>query len=226
MLFSDEETAKLMGELYECAWEMVRPVPRVEIDFGDGRKLTRTLQGNVATCLCTPDGRTLDIIPGVCGAEEYRRRLRAGAALAESAKSARGRLERLVADYHRELAKGVSAERIAELRNYVDRTKSGVEGRIKEALAASLEAAMPARRIPDAGKRMAEEPLKDALKDDTKYNVEVRMPKVHALLAEKPLAKPSELKVGLFRDILGYDIEDPYLGLAPVVLGGEGGRHD
>jgi len=222
VLFSDEATARIMGELYECAWECVRPVPRVEIDFGDGRKLMRTLQGNVATHLCTADGRVFDIIPGLATPEGYRKRLHDGAALANVFKALWGRPERLVADYHRELERGVTRERVDEIKSYVDFSKSGIEGSIKKALAGALEATMAA----DQTKRRAERPVADALRADVEYNVKVRMPMIHKLLAEKPLAAPADLTAGLFRDILGYDIEDPWLGLAPAVLGGEGGRHE
>jgi hypothetical protein len=46
-------------------WESVRPVPRVTIDFGDGRKLERTLTGNSAHYVLTSTGRPLDALPGL-----------------------------------------------------------------------------------------------------------------------------------------------------------------
>lgn len=60
-----------MNDSFVCAWESVRPVPRVEIDFGDGHRMTRTLNGNVITFLCTPDGKVFDVLPGVYSAEGY-----------------------------------------------------------------------------------------------------------------------------------------------------------
>ncbi len=183
MLFSNDGIAKLMNDGFECAWESVRDVPKVEIDFGNGVKLTRTLQGNVATLLCMPDGRVTDIIPGVWDLEAYQWRLSRGMALLKSGED--------VTAHHKNLMK-ISGD-------------------------APL-------RMSDMRKSRVEEPIKDSLRPDTDHNVTVRMPKIHKLLIDKPLPKPAEIRSTLFRDILGYDIDDPYLGLAPEVLGGEGGR--
>ncbi len=71
MLFSNPDVAKFMNDHFVCAWESVRPVPRVEIDFGDGHKMTRTLNGNVITFLCTPDGKAFDVLPGLYDPKGY-----------------------------------------------------------------------------------------------------------------------------------------------------------
>ena len=63
-------------------WESVRPVPKVTIDFGDGRKLVRTITGNSLHYVLDADGRARDVIPGLWGPEEFLGRLRGeGAAL-------------------------------------------------------------------------------------------------------------------------------------------------
>src|SRR5205807_4692007 len=49
---------------------MVRPVPQVTIDFGDGRKLKRTLGGNTVMEICLPDGRVVDAFPGLYTPED------------------------------------------------------------------------------------------------------------------------------------------------------------
>ncbi len=184
MLFSREDVAAELNGAWECAWVNVRPAPRVEIDFGDGRRLTRTLQGNVATYLCGPDGRVRDIIPGVCDPATYLRRLRG--------------------------ARAPAPGQIA----LADSKKMEVE---RPVLRAVTEA--------DLGKKAVEVRVKDALHEDSRYNEDVRMPRVRALLAANPGAEPAALRGELYRDILGYDLADPWLGLAPEVLGGEAGRH-
>ena len=65
----------------------------------------------------------------------------------------------------------------------------------------------------------------DHLLEDTAYNKRVRYPAVRALLAGRPLSSPAGWTEELFRDVLGVDLADPYLGLAPYVLGGEEGRY-
>ena len=47
-LYTNQEISALLRDNFVLHWQSVRPVPRVTIDFGDGRKLERTLTGNSA----------------------------------------------------------------------------------------------------------------------------------------------------------------------------------
>jgi hypothetical protein len=64
-LYSNQELSRYLRDHYVLHWESVRPVPRVTIDFGDGRKLERTLTGNSAHFVFTGDGQPLDVLPGL-----------------------------------------------------------------------------------------------------------------------------------------------------------------
>ena len=64
-MLSDANVLQFLNEQVVPCWESLRPVPKVSIDFGDGRKLTRTLQGNTVMYLCYADGRVVDALPGV-----------------------------------------------------------------------------------------------------------------------------------------------------------------
>ena len=68
----------------------------MEIDFGNGTKLTRTLNGNIATLFCTADGGVYDVIPGLVSAGEFLRRAREAAGLHGFTRSSR-----TLAAYHR-----------------------------------------------------------------------------------------------------------------------------
>jgi hypothetical protein len=46
-------------------WQSVRPVPKVTIDFGDGRRIERTLTGNSVHVVLDRDGRPVDALPGL-----------------------------------------------------------------------------------------------------------------------------------------------------------------
>ena len=46
VLYSNADVSSYLRESYVLHWQSVRPVPTVTIDFGDGRKLERTLTGN------------------------------------------------------------------------------------------------------------------------------------------------------------------------------------
>ncbi len=224
MLFSHGNVADFLNVNFECAWESVRPVPRVEIDFGNGRKLSRTLNGNVVTYFCSPGGRVFDILPGLAGPEEYMERARRAADLHRQV-GARWDMPGAgisVATYHGQMRTldsslaGPGSSFEIRLRLIPDFSKSSVEIVLKKALAPGSPHG-PARV--DLTKGRVEDPLKASLREDMEYNRTHRDPKVHDLLADRPLAAP------VYRDILGVNLADPYLGLAPYVLGGEIGRH-
>lgn len=137
MLFSNPEVASFMNDSFVCTWESVRPVPRVDIDFGDGHRMTRTLNGNVITFLCAPDGKVFDVLPGLYSAEGYLAGLRRAVELYASL-SSEGALADGVAAYHALAASGV--ERIAVMRG----------GRVEA----------DAGEMRYASKAMVEEPLK------------------------------------------------------------------
>lgn len=143
MLFSNDEVAKFMNDHFVCAWESVRPVPRVEIDFGDGHKMTRTLNGNVITFLCTPDGKAFDVLPGLYDPKGYVAGLKRARELYETL----GTGDRIAA-YHTLAAAGVEriaisrrgevTEDIGEMR-YA--SKAAVEEPIKVLIAGKLDTA-------------------------------------------------------------------------------------
>jgi hypothetical protein len=249
VLFSQPDVVRILNERFECAWESVRPVPKVAIDFGDGRTLERTLFGNVATYVTLADGRAIDVVPGLVDPVEYQRRLEAAERLHFYAAGILGRqsgpfgpdpathalAEDFVRAYHADVdvwepadprAKLTELER-AQMR--ADLSKVRVEQPIKDWLRGlhverlRRSEADERRYAPDDSS--AHGPA-DHLLEDTAYNVRERYPKARALLAGAPrLATPAELTTRLYREVLDVDLDDPYLGLAPYVLGGEAGRH-
>ena len=121
MLFSSSEVAEYVNGTFEPAWESVRPVPLVTIDFGNGHVVKRTLQGNIATYVCDSGGTVYDILPGIYSPEEYRKQLEALKGLADSVRpkgpepttqAGRRRAERDLADRLRDYHKR-EAERLA-----------------------------------------------------------------------------------------------------------------
>jgi hypothetical protein len=75
VLFSRKDLAEYISRTFEPAWETVRPVPLVHVDFGNGNVLTRTLQGNIATYVCTADGYVVDVLPCIYDPVGYRQGL-------------------------------------------------------------------------------------------------------------------------------------------------------
>ena len=52
-------------------WQSVRPVPRVTIDFGDGRRVERTLTGNSVHVVLDAYGRMVDALPGLMAPDMF-----------------------------------------------------------------------------------------------------------------------------------------------------------
>jgi DNA-directed RNA polymerase subunit N (RpoN/RPB10) len=64
-LYSNQQIAKYLRTHFVLHWKSVRPVPVVTIDFGDGRKLKRTLTGNSIHYVLATDGAPIDALPGL-----------------------------------------------------------------------------------------------------------------------------------------------------------------
>lgn len=81
-LYSNAEISEYLRDHFVLHWQSVRPVPKVTIDFGDGRKLERTLTGNSAHYVLTADGRCVECLPGLYGPPKFLALLQSGERLA------------------------------------------------------------------------------------------------------------------------------------------------
>jgi hypothetical protein len=77
VLYSNQDISKVLREKFILHWQSVRPAPRVTIDFGDGRKLERTLTGNSIHYILDSAGYTVDALPGLYGPTAFLRELTA-----------------------------------------------------------------------------------------------------------------------------------------------------
>jgi hypothetical protein len=75
VLYPNVEVSKVLRERFILHWQSVRPVPKVTIDFGDGRKLERTLTGNSIHYILDAEGRPIDALPGLYGPQAFVRQL-------------------------------------------------------------------------------------------------------------------------------------------------------
>ena len=108
-LYSNEEIAKTLRERFVLHWRSVRPVPKVTIDFGDGRKLERTLTGNSIHYVLMPDGQVVDAIPGLYGPKAFLKHITRGEALVRLLADAPTlRRSSLLADFHQQQAEEVA----------------------------------------------------------------------------------------------------------------------
>lgn len=70
-LYSNQEISDVLRKQFVLHWQSVRPVPKVTIDFGDGRTLCRTITGNSAHYILTADAEPLDVLPGLYSPKEF-----------------------------------------------------------------------------------------------------------------------------------------------------------
>lgn len=71
ILYSNATISKKLREDFVLHWRSVRPVPHVTIDFGDGRKLERTLTGNSIHYILDVEGRIIEALPGLYGPNAF-----------------------------------------------------------------------------------------------------------------------------------------------------------
>lgn len=64
-LYPDRRVSELLRERFVLLWTSERPVPRVTIDYGDGRAVMSTVTGNSVHYVLDAEGRILDALPGL-----------------------------------------------------------------------------------------------------------------------------------------------------------------
>lgn len=86
LLYSNSEISKSLQENYVLHWKSVRPAPRITVDYGDGRKIERTITGNSIHYILDENGQILDALPGLYSPREFSRYLEITANLHQSVK--------------------------------------------------------------------------------------------------------------------------------------------
>jgi len=81
-LYSNPAISDYLREHFILHWKTVRPAPRVTVDYGDGRKLERTITGNSIHYILDEQGRIVDALPGLYGPTAFLRELKQGEAVA------------------------------------------------------------------------------------------------------------------------------------------------
>ena len=75
VLYPNAEVSAVLRDRFVLHWQSVRPVPKVTIDYGDGRKLERTLTGNSIHYVLDSEGRPIEALPGLYGPQAFLREL-------------------------------------------------------------------------------------------------------------------------------------------------------
>jgi hypothetical protein len=100
-LYANAEVSAYLRDHFILHWQSVRPVPRITIDMGDGRKIERTITGNSIHYVLDADGNPIDALPGLYGAKAFLDGLKnAEIAEQQAAKLSVGERETFLKNYH------------------------------------------------------------------------------------------------------------------------------
>lgn len=243
-LFKEKEFKNLVTQDVIPAWEMVRPVPKVEIDFGNGKKLVRTVRGNAVMYLVNSKGKVFDAFPGVYTKSDFMPRVRESIATLAKAD------ERAVNRYH--WARSVPPQRTSATlgKTVLESPTLDLIGARAEPLANSYSMELPrpgrsrfdiaALGVSDTslrpmpmrqairtvtGKPMEAHNRKslplDVIRIDSRTNVSRVRPVIHAWLGGRDgLPTPKQARDDVLVTILKIPYKDPFFGLKDVVLPG------
>lgn len=242
-LFKDPAFKELVSEDVIPAWEMVRAVPHIEIDMGDGKKITRTLRGNAVMYLCRPDGTVVDAFPGVYTAQDFLPMVR------ESIKLV-GLSDAEMLAYHKKnggfpvnpnITRGKMAvesptlsllgakaitgqtakhkpEESIERQNFINAANVLRDMSLTPATAPEVTTLLAANQ--PAGFQPADLGMQ-IVKSDSQANMQSTRPVVHLYFASlKHAPTPKEARDEILENILHIPYKDPYFGLKDVLLPG------
>lgn len=241
-LFQDPEFRAFAEREAIPAWEMVRPVPKVTIDFGNGKQVVRTVRGNAVMYLLNADGKVFDVFPGVYTKADFL------SAVRESiARMAKGDGTAALA-YHRErsgvipptgITLGKSAVESPTLRLIGARTFGGFPvdpnaapgdpaksafllnaSRLTDTSLTPMRPAEVLARVTTGTERRDEIPAAIIARDSETNLTRTRVV-VHSYFASlKALPTPDEARDAVLGTILKIPYKDPTMGLDDILLPG------
>lgn len=242
-LFKDPEFKKFVTYEAIPAWEMVRAVPKVVIDFGDGKKIQRTVRGNAVMYLLNSDGKVIDAFPGVYAAHAFLPEIRTSIETLAHANAPS------VIAYHKAHGKMVRASLTTLGKMVVEsptldmigaRPFAGAESTMKPSTPEQALFLQAAKQITDLSLRpmrvdevvltvtgrpmegrKPEDIANEIIENDSLTNMTRVRPVVHLWLASrKDLPTPEEARDAVLETILKIPYKDPYFGLRDVMMPG------
>jgi len=237
-LYPDARVSALLQDRFVLHWQSVRPVPVVTVDFGDGRKLVRTITGNSVHLILDERGRPIDALPGLYDAPTFVRLASAAADVAASRPSAE-RLQTWHRARHTSLLRGWGAS-IGLHTDDILRLEARTTDAVFSQLAAQsdslpsdrrqIHARFPSAR--EAGnlavtKMMVERPLIDqllplahSLGEDTLRNEYLLHRRVHERFIAGVDGDAETLTAFIYETLFLMPPDDPWLGLRSAAFSG------
>ena len=100
VLYSNAEVSSMLRERFVLHWQSVRPAPVITIDFGDGRKLERTITGNSIHYVLDSSAKPIEAFPGLYGPKAFLRGLNEAEGLFKSLIRNRGEARQSILAAH------------------------------------------------------------------------------------------------------------------------------
>ncbi|MCW5317493.1 hypothetical protein GTQ43_27915 [Nostoc sp. KVJ3] len=167
-LYPNGEISKLLQDHFILHWQSVRPVPKVTIDFGDGRKLERTITGNSIHYILDASGRPIDAIPGLYSPKAFLHQLQqAEVAVKNYSKLTPSDRESFLRRYHSDRLNSIQAQWVADL------SRLGIQSPPKLVKIPSNPTQPPTAEIASSlavSKMRVETPMLTALQSDAERN--------------------------------------------------------
>jgi len=123
LLYPDPQINQVLRNDFVLHWQSVRPVPKVTIDFGGGRRIERTLTGNSVHVVLDMHGRAADALPGLMSREVFLDQLVQARHLARARPGELAMLHRRAASAappQAAVSRAVAASRIAATKHVVE----------------------------------------------------------------------------------------------------------
>ncbi|MBD2292026.1 hypothetical protein H6G06_00655 [Anabaena sphaerica FACHB-251] len=167
-LYPNSEISQELREKFILHWQTVRPVPKVTIDFGDGRKLERTITGNSIHYILDSSGRPIDAIPGLYGPKAFLKQLKQGEIIATNLSKRSGReYENLLQQYHLRRLDGIQNQWRSDF------SKLGIQSPPQLVERANNSTLPPSARVAGSlavSKSVVERPIINAIQPETLDN--------------------------------------------------------
>ncbi len=84
ILYPNSQISNYLQTNYVLHWQSERPAPKITIDFGDGRKIERTITGNSIHYVLDKDGKVVDALSGLNSPQVFYEFLNTGKYLVNS----------------------------------------------------------------------------------------------------------------------------------------------
>lgn len=242
-LFKGPEFKKLVTDEVIPAWEMVRAVPHVEIDFGDGKKIKRTVRGNAVMYLCNTDGKVVDAYPGIYTTKDFMPMVHEAITTLTKAEGAeviawhdgKGQAARLVRSTLSKSGSESPTLNIIGARAIAgavkpQRSEDPKRQRFLTAAAAVMDMSLSPMTPDEVAVAVTGEPIGERspatvgnliLERDSRLNSTSMRGIVHMWLgSEKALLTPLEARDTILETILKIPYKDPYFGLKDIAIPG------